>query len=155
MSILAKARELAEAVHAQQVDKAGRPYINHPARVAARLAGDELAEAVAWLHDVVEDTAVTAVQLAELGFPAAVVDAVVAVTRIRGEQPGAYYGRIAANELALRVKLADIADNSDPARLARLDEATRARLSEKYAKALAALSAAAPAPVVSDVPVQG
>ena len=34
-----------------------------------------------------------------------------------------------------RVKLADIADNTDEARLAMLDEVTAARLRQKYAKA--------------------
>ena len=37
--------------------------------------------------------------------------------------------------LALTVKLADIADNSDPHRLASLDAATRDRLTAKYARA--------------------
>lgn len=43
--------------------------------------------------------------------------------------------------LALTVKLADLADNSDPQRLARLDAATRERLITKYARARAELTA--------------
>ena len=48
---------------------------------------------------------------------------------------GRYNASIRLNALALRVKLADIADNTDEARLAMLDEVTAARLRQKYAKA--------------------
>ncbi len=49
------AQSIAAAAHKGQVDKAGKPYIEHPAHVAASVQGDA-AKAVAWLHDVVEDT---------------------------------------------------------------------------------------------------
>ena len=45
------ARAIAERAHAGQVDKAGKPYIGHPAHVAVSVEGDK-AKAVAWLHDV-------------------------------------------------------------------------------------------------------
>lgn len=143
------ARELASTAHARQVDKAGAPYIEHPRRVAARVAGDELAGAqvrdelavaVAWLHDVVEDTDVTA-EVLRAAFPEEVVAAVLALTRRAGEEPDVYYARVAANPLALRVKRADIADNTDPARTAALTTSTRERLAAKYAHAVAALDA--------------
>jgi hypothetical protein len=38
------------------------------------------------------------------------------------------------------VKLADVEDNSDPARLARLPAAMRERLTQKYARAIRVLS---------------
>lgn len=134
--------ELAETVartaHDGQFDKAGQPYISHPARVAARVADDEHAVVVAWLHDVVEDTATTLTELAAT-FPAAVVRAVDALTKRPGEPVNAYYARVRAVPLARRVKLADLADNSDATRLARLDPATRERLRAKYAHAHAVL----------------
>jgi 5'(3')-deoxyribonucleotidase len=46
------------------------------------------------------------------------------------------------------VKLADIADNTDPLRTARLDEELRTRLAKKYEHALAALGPEAPKPVL-------
>jgi hypothetical protein len=52
-----------------------------------------------------------------------------------------YYARIRPNPLALAVKLADVADNSDPDRLAQLAPEVRERLTRKYAKAVAALTA--------------
>ena len=44
--------------------------------------------------------------------------------------------RVRANEIALWVKRADIADNTDPERISRLDEDSRKRLTKKYNKSL-------------------
>ena len=44
--------------------------------------------------------------------------------------------RVRANESALWVKRADIADNTDPERVSHLDEDTRKRLAKKYNKSL-------------------
>jgi (p)ppGpp synthase/HD superfamily hydrolase len=131
-NLTATAQRIATEAHAGQTDKAGQPYIGHPGRVAARLTGDEQAEAAAWLHDVIEDTQTTATDLAAQGIPANVVAAVEALTRGNGEPPDDYYARVAANPLALKVKRADIADNADPERLAHLDPAIRERLTAKY-----------------------
>ncbi len=51
MDWVALARTLATEAHADQVDKAGQPYIGHVARVAAAVRGDDDAEVVAWLRD--------------------------------------------------------------------------------------------------------
>ncbi len=134
-----EAEALARRAHEGQTDKSGRPYIGHPARVAARVHGDELLEAVAWLHDVVEDTDVTLADL-EATFPPPVAAAVDAITQRPGESREQYYERVRANPSALRVKLADIDDNTDPGRLSQLDKATQDRLMAKYATARAALA---------------
>jgi hypothetical protein len=59
------AERFAVAAHEGQTDKAGRPYIEHPRRVARRLDTPE-ALAAAFLHDVLEDTEHTAADLAAL-----------------------------------------------------------------------------------------
>ena len=133
-----RAETIARAAHAGQVDKTGHPYIEHPERVAARVHGNTELEAIAWLHDVVEDTTVTLADLRR-EFTDEIVDAVDALTHRRGETRQDYYARVRQNTRALRVKLADIDDNTDPARTALLDEPTRARLAQKYAAARAAL----------------
>lgn len=137
------ARALAVAAHRDQIDKAGRPYIEHPAAVAAALApyGDAAVMA-GWLHDVVEDTEVTLEQLAGLGFPPAVVAAVDAVTRRPGETYLNAVRRCAADPIGRLVKLADNTHNSDETRLALLDESTAARLRAKYARARTILESA-------------
>ena len=141
--LVALAEQIATDAHAGQTDKAGNPYITHPARVAAKCEqayGDPKTVMVAWLHDVVEDTPVTLDDLLEAGFPEDVVQAVAVITHRLNEPRLAYYDRVRRNPLALLVKLADIADNADPERLALIDdETTRERLRVKYVNALNAL----------------
>ena len=137
--IEAIARSIATDAHEGQVDKAGRPYIEHPKRVVDRLTSPE-ARSAAWLHDTVEDTEVTADDLSAAGLPDSVVEAVVVLSRRSGEDRNDYYQRVRTNPLALEVKLADVADNSDPARLALLDSETAERLTAKYAHALEVLN---------------
>lgn len=138
---IADADALAERAHAGQVDKAGLPYINHPRTVAdlVREHGDHAVMA-ALLHDVVEDTDVTLDQLCELGYPGQVVSAVDSVTKRDGETYMDLIRRAAANPLGRLIKLADNATNSDPARLALLDDEQRAWFTQKYAKARAVLN---------------
>lgn len=145
MDLVTRAREIATAAHRGQVDKAGVPYIGHPERVAAHAAaagGDERVLAAAWLHDVIEDTATTPDDLRAAGFPEEVVAAVVAVTKVAGEPTEAYFARVNADPLAVAVKTADLADNTDPQRLTQLEHATRVRLEAKYARARRLLAAA-------------
>lgn len=138
--LVAVAEALARRAHRSQVDKAGEPYIEHPRRVAAGVKDDPVVQAAAWLHDVVEDTSVTLEDLRAAGFPEVVVAAVDALTRRPDEDRDAYYTRVAADPVALQVKWADLADNADPGRLARLDADTRGRLHAKYAHAREVLS---------------
>ena len=136
--LVTRAKELAVLAYAGQADKAGRPYIEHVARVAAAVADDPEAEAVAWLHDVLEDCPKFGEEFWS-SFPARITGAAEKLARIPRQTNDFYYARIRANSLALRVKLADIADNADESRLALLDEKTAARLRRKYAKARKAL----------------
>lgn len=131
--LVAKARAAAVASCDGAVDKAGRPYIDHLARVVKRLkTADE--KAVGWLHDIVEDGWATEAWL-RICFPERIADAVMALTHVPHERRDEYYCNMAGNPLAVAVKLADIADNSDPERLVLLDGATAERLRAKYAKA--------------------
>lgn len=130
---------LARQAHEGQTDKAGLPYIDHPLRVMSTFSNNWL-RMIAVLHDVLEDTPLTVDDLLEVGCPRRVVTAVEALSRRPREQPEDYLRRVAANPLALRVKRADIADNTRPDRLQALDTATQDRLRAKYRKALALLS---------------
>lgn len=134
------AQAIAADAHQGQVDKAGRPYIEHPQRVAARVADDPLAAATAWLHDVVEDTPWTLQALDEAGVPTSVLEAVDALTKREGEPAASYYARVRQNPLARRVKLADLDDNSDAQRLDLLPPETQERLRLKYEGARRALA---------------
>ncbi|MBO4204838.1 HD domain-containing protein [Micromonospora echinofusca] len=141
---VADADALAARAHHGQVDKAGRPYIDHPRAVAATLAGfGDHAVMAGLLHDVVEDTGVTLHDLRAAGYPEEVVRAVDAVTRRPDEPYLDMIRRAAADPLGRLVKLADNGHNSDPARLALLPAAQAGRLRERYAEARAVLTAAA------------
>ena len=66
--------ELSIRAHEGQIDKSGRPYYLHPLRVAMRLANCTPEERhAALLHDVVEDTAVTLEDLAQMGYSAEIL----------------------------------------------------------------------------------
>jgi (p)ppGpp synthase/HD superfamily hydrolase len=115
---LSEAIALAAVAHSGQTDKSGQPYITHPIRVMMRCHPHGLhAQMAAVLHDVVEDTWVTLDLLRTMGFSAEVVAAVDALTRRKGEESyPEYIRRCSRDRLATLVKLADLEDNSDPAR---------------------------------------
>lgn len=132
--------ELAERIarqrHAGQTDKGGHPYIGHPERVAS-LVATPLERTVAWLHDTMEDTGYTATMMRADGFDEQVIEAVMLLTHRPHEPYMDYVRRLAADPVARRVKLADLADNMDLTRLSdkeRDSEATRRRM-DKYRKA--------------------
>ena len=54
-----KAMKLAYKAHEGQYDQSGVPYIFHPVHVAEQM-DDEITTCIALLHDVLEDTSVTA-----------------------------------------------------------------------------------------------
>ena len=147
MLTLTEVETLARTAHEGQTDKAGRPYTEHLQAVAEGVrsrGGDPDQIAAAWLHDAVEDDALSETWLREAALSDRTKDVVRAVTKRAGETPQAYAGRILATPGALLVKEADLAHNADPARLAVLDEPTRTRLTEKYARMRALLGLTAP-----------
>ena len=133
-TMVEQAKELARRAHVGQVDKAGRLYIEHVARVAAACADDPEAEAVAWLHDVLEDAPEYEDEVIGV-LPPSLFWSCCLLDRSRGVRRRDYYSRIAADPIALRVKLADVADNADEARLALLDETIADKLRRRYAHA--------------------
>ena len=132
--------QVARRAHEGQLDQGGRPYIGHPLRVMGALRGEHERMA-AVLHDVVEDTPLTFNDLARERFPAAVIDAVRALTKQPGEKRIDAAHRAAANPIARKVKLADVGDNMDLSRIAAPTEKDYARLRE-YEQVRAILLAA-------------
>ena len=131
---LVLAMKLCADAHKGQADKAGNLYILHPLRVAA--AGNTLDQVVlGLLHDVVEDTAYTLEDIAEQGFPADLVQALDAISKRSGESREDYLYRVAQNDLATAVKYHDFDNNSDPERLALLEENKAKWLNQKYDEA--------------------
>jgi len=137
MSMLETAIMLATKAHAGQVDKCGEPYILHPLRVMMTVQG-EGHRTVAVLHDVLEDTSITDIDLLQK-FPLVIVEAVKAITKTPKERNDLYIQRVMQNPIARIVKIADVKDNASPSRLYRLDPATIARLTTKYSIAMRTL----------------
>lgn len=105
-----KAKEIADKAHRDQVDKNGKPYIEHIYRVANRLEYLE-DKMIAFLHDTIEDTDVTEKDLRK-EFPEFVVEAVKSLTRNKEQETyEEFIKRAALNDMAVKVKVADIKDN--------------------------------------------
>lgn len=138
--LLHTAVSIACQAHAGQSDKQGEPYIFHVMRVALACEGE--ARVVALLHDVVEDTAVTLHDLRDAGFSARMIWAVDCLTRRKdaGEIYAGYIERVSFDSLAVTVKLADLADNLRPERLAALPPEQAASLSKRYLAAYRTLT---------------
>jgi len=90
------------------------------------------------LHDSIEDTPATARSLLAGGFDLETVRLVGLLTQ--GPDRDGYLRQVRADPQALAVKLADVADNTDPARTARLGASVGRRLAAKYARTLAVLA---------------
>lgn len=129
-----KALKLAYEKHDGQVDKSGLPYIFHPFHLAEQM-DDEDSVIVALLHDVVEDTDVTADDLAEMGFSERVIDAIKIMTHDKSVDYFEYIKKISANPIAAKVKITDLRHNSDLTRLDVVTEKDRERV-EKYKKSI-------------------
>ena len=133
-----KAHEVAKKAHFGQTDRAGIDYIKHPETVASFVATDE-EKAVAYLHDVIEDTSLTLLDLKKEGFSKNIVEAVDILTKKKGQDYQSYLNLVKKNELARVVKLADLRHNSDLTRLPLITEKDLER-NKKYSSAITFLN---------------
>lgn len=134
---------LACKAHAGQKDKSGRAYIVHPMTVASNVGNDETCIVVALLHDVVEDGNVSLDEIRkEFGNNAA--DAVALLTHDNDLTYGQYIDRIATsgNDVAIRVKIADLSHNMCVSRIACPSHGDADRGILRYAKAYTKLVSA-------------
>ena len=133
MDIIAISKQVASRAHSGQHRRDGySPYINHPAAVAAKLAGESaVVIATAWLHDVLEDTTETPETLRAAGVPDSVIHAVEVLTKTEGVSYDEYLSGVRQNWIARKVKVADMLHN--------LSDAPTERQIIKYAKGLLSL----------------
>lgn len=129
--------------HSGQLDKVGLPYILHPLRVMSDLSLEtEEQRCIAVLHDVLEDTDATKVDLFWLTESREITESVVYLTHPRNEPNPKYWQRILEDPTgnARAVKLADIRDNMSPARMQGLPILDQERMMHKYQAALHVLN---------------
>ena len=119
--ILEKAKELAREMFHGKTDKAGVDYFEgHLCSVAALVETDE-EKTTAFLHDILEDTDYPESELRK-EFGDKIVDAILLVTHKGHLDDDEYLNYIrklkaSGNELAIKVKIADLTNNSDYTRL--------------------------------------
>ena len=126
-----EAEELARAAHAGQTGPDGRPYIEHPVRVAHAVrsaGGDTTAVVVSLLHDSIEKGNATSEGLRAAGATEAILAAVDALTQRAQEPVSGYLDRCRANPIARTVKRYDLLDKLQPRYLLAVSGAEAAEL---------------------------
>jgi len=138
MGYLEKAIIKAAMVHENQKDKAGEAYIFHVLRVMMNVNTED-EKIVALLHDVIEDSDVSAEELKKEGYPPHVTDAIECMTKNPDEPYETYIQRVKTNPISRKVKLADLEDNMNVKRMHNLSDWDIERL-RKYHRAWIELS---------------
>ncbi len=120
IDFVARAYRMAAEAHATQRRKSGEPYIHHPVAVAKIVAGlglDEYTIAAALLHDAVEDTSCTVLDIEAAFGPevAAIVDGVTKLDRLHfnskeAQQAATFRKMLVAMSKDLRVLLIKLCD---------------------------------------------
>lgn len=146
-----KARRFAEIAHAGKLYDAGLPYTVHLEAVVSVLSRfgvtDPLMVSAGWLHDSIEDTGTSYNDLKK-DFGGEVAELVYTVTnelgRSRVERNAKTYPKIAGNEKATTLKLAD--------RIANVEQGlARGGKNDMYAVEYPTFKAALYAPSTSDI----
>src|SRR4051812_34676358 len=141
-ALIERAYHLARRAHAEQVRRSGEPYISHPLGVAlilAELGLDDVTVAAALLHDSVEDTSVTQVDIEAQFGPdvAAIVDGVTKPDRLKfdskeEQQAATLRKMLVAMAKDIRVLLIKLADRLHNMRtIASLPEAKQLRIAQE------------------------
>lgn len=129
---LTRAFFIAVKAHRNQRDKSGRAYIFHPLHVSrACKSRDE--KILALLHDVLEDSDYKIEDINFLTNPQK--EALNLLTHKESDPYFVYINKIKNNDLAKRVKIADLSHNMDLKRLKVITEKDIERL-YKYQKAI-------------------
>ena len=131
-----KAMNIAYNAHMGQKDKSGIPYIFHPIHLAETMETEEEC-IVALLHDVVEDTDVTFEEL-QKECSSRIIEALKLLTHDKSVPYDEYILNLKENQIAKKVKLADLRHNSDKTRLEHLTPRDIMR-NKKYEKAIKTL----------------
>lgn len=143
---------LIKQLHAGQTDQTGKPYANHPQRVAQNVrrlfpdCSDDIVMA-ALLHDVIEDCGVSETDLRQKNYSENCIEIVSLVTKNPEDKRN--YDEViddlvaSGNKEAMMVKIADNMDNLHPRRveeLYRINPEKAQRLGERYRRSIEKLA---------------
>lgn len=122
---------------AGRFDKAGMPYMFHLFEVARNVKkithrqDDELM-AIAFGHDLIEDTKTSFSELEKMGFTSRVIDGIDRLTKHTGQSYEEYQEKVLGSYDSAIVKMADIMHNSDLTRLKGITEKDLERAKEYH-----------------------
>lgn len=132
-TMLSTAIRIATNAHDGQYDRGGNPYILHALKVMyLTKSSDEEIQCIAVLHDVVEDSDVSWLDLQEACMSNRVISAVRALTKIPGQSYDEYRDGVFSNRDAMVVKLADLRHNTDIRRLKGITSKDRERMARYH-----------------------
>ena len=116
--MLSKMIKLATTHHNGQFDKSGMPYILHCLKVMDLLNTKDIElMCIAVGHDLIEDTDITENILRTEGISERVINGILSLTKIDGEDYDDYKVRVKKNPDAVLVKIADLTHNTNIDRL--------------------------------------
>lgn len=136
--------EFVKHAHKGQVDKGGNDYFtNHILQVVKNVGQDRTLKAIAYLHDIVEDTNISldyvdfVLRFYGVGLyeRKRIMKAVDILTKKCGINYATYINTVACNKDAMLVKIADMKSNCDLTRLPVVTQKDIDR-TEKYKKTL-------------------
>ena len=113
-NLYGKAYLICERVFEGKKRKSGVPYLNYLIAVSNKFSDDKT-KVIALLHDIMQETEITANDLSEIGFPSDIVKTVVLMTREENESYDEFINRIigSKNDRALQIKKVDIEQSMD------------------------------------------
>lgn len=140
---LEKIKNFAKASHFSQLDKGGNDYFeSHLVQVANNFKNNTL-KAIAYLHDIIEDTNLKIEELEQIlalkGVENKTINEIISsvklLTKTKGMDYDKYIDSISYNKVALMIKVADMKNNCDLSRIPNVSEKDTMR-TEKYLKTL-------------------
>ena len=107
---LHKAITIACDAHQGQSSINGEPYILHPLRLLIKAKSNE-EKIIAALHDVIEKSNISLSDLKNQGFDQNIIGSIDSLSRRRSESYVDYIARLMKNNISVKIKLLDLADN--------------------------------------------
>jgi len=131
--LMYKSLEIVTRVFSDKEDKGGMPYVIHLLKVYSKVT-DYTEKVCALLHDVVEDTPITFLDMKEFGYSKEIIDILKILTKLKGEDYRDYIDRIIESENihAMNIKLADLKHNMDITRIKNPTRNDYERISKRY-----------------------
>ena len=105
-----KAITIASEAHQGQSSINGEPYILHPLRLLIKAKSNE-EKIIAVLHDVIEKSNISIAHLKNKGFDQNIISSIDSLSRRRSESYVDYIARLMKNNISVKIKLLDLADN--------------------------------------------